>query len=176
MIQKEFNNAESSLTVKNSWIYKHFDSGPGTKIALYVNELVPINKNLEKEQIQSVANHCVIVKRLHWLPRINKCNERCMVECFEIENFGSSRTRYIPVDHPFWEKVQADVIKIFNKYSGSEVYSKKLNQLGKRLAEIKYGLLEKDWYNQKTKNGDKYEMIFFRKHPCYQLKFQTVSD
>ena len=47
------------------------------------------NKNLEKEQIQSVANHCVIVKRLHWLPRINTCNERCMVECFEIENFGS---------------------------------------------------------------------------------------
>ena len=155
----------------NSWIHEHFVNGPGTKILLYVNRLVPINRNLDVEQIKTVGNHCVVVEGItKWTHQMNKNNEKYEIDCFKIATFsGGEQTRYIPVDHPFWEDVQSEAEAINKKYLGSDLYSRKLDTLGKKLAKTKYGSLEGNWFAK----SDKYNMIFIRRHPCYQLKFAS---
>ena len=173
MSQTKFDSEKPS----NSWIYEHFTNGPGTKIALYVNRLVPINENLDKEQLKSVGWHCVVVEGItKWTHQTNENNEKYEVNCFKIETFGADdQTRYIPVDHPFWEEVQSAAETIFTK--GFDLFSRKLNSFGKRLAKVKYGTVEENWFeikNPKTPKNNKYNMIFIRKHhPCYQLKFTS---
>ena len=151
-------------TVKQSWIYKHFKNPAtkDTKVAIYVNAIVPINQNLgDYERIASTGNHSVLAIGIRKLP--NKNNE---IECLELENpGGSEQTRYVPVEHPFFEEVQVEVIKIFCD-AGSEIRSNRLNNYGKRLAEMKYGKLENNWHKIN------YEMFFVQAiHPWHKLEF-----
>ena len=166
------------------WIYDHFtnESTKDTKITLYINEYIPINEILYKRgiSINSVGNHCVIVKGIKpWKHRFNQNEKFHEVECFEIEDFGESeQTRYIPVDFPCFEEIQDQVNNILNKHF--ENSPRKLNQMGHKWAIKKYGSLEKNWFDQKTKSNriidDKYPMLFFRcLHPCFQLKFNVSS-
>ena len=137
-----------------------------TKIAIYVNAILPINQNLGEGEIESVGNHSVLVKGIkQWK---NKSNE--MIECLELESHGASeQTRIIPVDHPFFEEVQVEIMKIFHRYKGSDTRSSRLNNYREKLATIKWGKMEKNWYELK------YEMLFVRAiRPCYQLKFTAT--
>ena len=176
----------SPHTIRDSWIYKHFfphfndpkNNKEPSKIAIYVNSIISINKNMEQD-INKIPNHCVIVKGLAKFPK-NKT-----VLCLELENNGGSEaTKYIPVDHPFFEEVQIHVNKINANSSSHPFYRKKaLNRYGKGLAEMKWSKLEKNWYDLRKKvNADrqensgkeqpKYPMLFVRgRHSCYQLKF-----
>ena len=174
-------------TVQDSWIYKHFKaSKKPTKIAIYVNAVVPINQKLcdriDGEKISGVGNHCVVVKGIaDW-----KNLKGETIECLELENNGGCHeTKFIPVKHPFFEEVCVKVKAMCQK--GSDVSKTPLNRYGKELAEIKWGKgkLKSDWYeqkreqeaqkkNQKENRPDKYEMLFVRAtHPCYQLKFTS---
>ena len=193
--REQFKDAEKPLTVdklgnqrkiKDSWIYRHFKESntKDTKIAIYVNAVLPINQNLcdhiNVENIYSVVDHCVVVKGVvDW-----KNEYGGIIECLELENHGGcEQTRFIPVDHPFFEEVCIKVKEICQK--GSDAYKRQLNKYGKDLAEIKWGKnkLESDWYDLKRKLKkeierekwpDKYQMLFVRAiHPCYQLKFTS---
>ena len=175
-------------TIKDSWIYRHF-SEPQTKqskIAIYVNAIIPINQNLDKDlQLNCVGNHCVVVSGLTKWPK-NNLNG---IECLELENNGGrEETRYIPVDFPFFEEVQIEVDKIRKKKIGDDIYKNYMNKFGKKLVEKKWGSfqkIEKNWYEQKiapkegqkvdeAKQTSKYELRFVRGiHPCYQLKFTS---
>ena len=162
--------------IKNSWIYQHFkdDSTKKTKIALYVNSIIPINENLEPSEknethfIDKVGNHCVVACGL---------KDKNGKECLELEIFGGSdETRYIPVDFPFFEEVQIEVIKINAKYQagkqGVDCYNRAMNKLGKKLAEKKWEKLEKNWFEDVKR--PKYEMLFVRgSFPCFRLKFTS---
>ena len=182
---------KSIRTIKESWIYKHFVESEtkdakeraisATKIAIYVNAVIPINQNLGEGEIESVGNHSVLANGI----KLWKNDNGEMIECLELENHGGcEQTRYIPVEHPFFEEVQEQVTKIFQRFEGSEIRSKQLNKYGKSLARTKWGnKLESKWYNAKKvpRSGGqiddedlpyKYEMLFVRAtHPCYQLKF-----
>ena len=191
--QQKFNDAFQSLnieklgnqrTIKDSWIYKHFTNSEtrGTKIAIYVNAVLPINQNIcdhiNVETIYSVVKHCVVVKGVvDW-----KNENGGIIECLELENHGGcEQTRFIPVDHPFFEEV---CIQVRAKWR-SNAYKRQLNKYGKDLAGIKWGKnkLESDWYDlkkrpkkeiEREKWPDKYQMLFVRAtHPCYQLKFTS---
>merc|ERR1719394_1325804 len=98
----DFAEQTPGKSIKHSWIYKHFkdNSTKKTKIALYVNAVIPINKNLspngenEAHPINNVGNHCVVV---------NGLNNKNGKECLELENNGGcEETRFIPVDFPFY--------------------------------------------------------------------------
>ena len=160
-------------TIKESWIYTHFTKlkkrngkvrripTENTKIAIYVNAILPINENLDGGEIGSVGNHSVLVKGItDWKYKDNET-----IECLELENHGgSAQTRYIPVDHPFFEEVQVKVMRIFR--NGRSDHKRRLNTYGEKLATIKWGKMKKNWHEQN------YEMLFVRAiHPCYQLKF-----
>ena len=167
------------------WIYDHFknESTKDTKITLYINEYIPINQilyELVPNSINTVGNHCVIVKGIKpWKHQFNQNEKFHEVECFEIEDFGESeQTRFIPVDFPCFEEIQDQVNKILNKHF--ENSPSHLNQMGHKWAIKKYGSLEKNWFDQKTKSNriidDKYPMFFFRCFdPCFQLKFNVSS-
>ena len=184
-------NNKRIRTIKDSWIYTHFTKSETkhTKIAVYVNALLPINQNLvDYNTIQSVGNHSVLAKGLtKWR---NENNE--MVECLELEIYGGSdQDRFIPVEYPFFEDVQIEIKKIFDRNQGSDTRNRPLNKYGKQLAEIKWGKqftrnLKTEWYKVKkelrpgVQNDEedslyknlKYQMLFVRAiHPCYQLKF-----
>ena len=173
-------------SIKHSWIYEHFknNSTRKTKIALYVNAVIPINENLrpndlnETHLINNVGNHCVVVSGLS-----NKNGK----ECLELENNGGcEETRFIPVDFPFYEEIQIEVNKIndkFQKNKGIERYESAMNKLGKKWAEEKWGKIENNWFALKkepkesqkkvgVESRPKYEMLFVRgRFPCFQLKF-----
>ena len=168
-------------TIKSSWIYDHFKNKDtkDNKIAIYVNAVLPINKHLTSEQIESVGNHCVVVKGLtEWKNDDNK-----KIECLELENNGGcEETKFIPVDHPFFEHVRVEVQKILDK--GSETHERALNKTGEELAKAKWGKLEKNWFDAKKKvkgnqkkaekEQDRYQMLFVRAvHPCFGLKFTS---
>ena len=168
-------------TIRDSWIYTHFTNSEtkDTKIAVYVNALLPINQNLHGyETIQSVVNHSVLVKGIkEWKNEKNQ-----MIECLELEiHDESEETRFIPVDFPFFEVVQGKVKKIFDRYQGADTRNSPLNNYGRQLAEMKWGKMKKNWYtvekephpNSQIENLPyKYMMLFVRAiHPCYQLKF-----
>ena len=168
----------SKRTIRSSWIYEHFKKSE-TKIAVYVNAVLPINQNLNSEQIESVGNHCVVIKRIkEW-----KNEKGESIECLELENNGGSEeTKLIPVDHPFFEEVRVELRKIFNR--GSDFHANGLNNYGKKLAEKKWGKLDPKWYDVKKKPKStqkkvekeqyKYQMLFVRAvHPCYRLKFTS---
>ena len=171
--------------VRDSWIYTHFNAKltteeMPTKIALYVNVILPINQNLKYGQIDFVENHCVVIKGLRKWTENNR-----EFECLELDDTGTSNTRLIPVDFPFFEEVQVKVQQIFRESYGLEQCNRRLNRYGKALAELKYANLEKNWYDCKQKpkkkfanNIDenempyKYEMSFIKcGSPCFQLKF-----
>ena len=171
-----------------NWIKNHLmdESTKETKIALYVNQFIPINKrlfDLDGDPINNPGNHCVVVKGIKlWKHRINGDEELHEVKCFEIENFdGNEQMRYIPVDHPCFEEIQGKVNDIKKKYPGSDDRSRSLNKLGENLAKTKYGKkLETNWFELKTgpktkphsNIDDKYPVFFFRcLHPSFQLKF-----
>ena len=179
----------SHHTIRDSWIFDHFfphfndpkNNKEPSKIAIYVNSIISINKNMEQD-INKIPNHCVIVKGLAKFPK-NKT-----VLCLELENNGGSEeTKYIPVDHPFFEEVQIRVNKIeCGKSSDTDGRNNALNRYGKELAEMKWSKLEKNWYDlrkdvktDRQKNSDKeqpykYPMLFVRgRHSCYQLKFTS---
>jgi len=179
----------SHHTIRDSWIYNHFfphfndpkNNKEPSKIAIYVNSIISINQNIEQD-ITKISNHCVIVKGLAKFPK-NKT-----VLCLELENNGGcEETKYIPVDHPFFEEVQINVRKINADYSSNPFNLKKyLNKYGEELAKMKWSKLEKNWYDlrkevkaDKQKNTDKqkpykYPMLFVRgRHSGYQLKFTS---
>ena len=173
--------------IRDSWIYEHFkkDSTKKTKIALYVNAVIPINQNLKPSEknemhvIEKIGNHCVVALGL---------NVKNGKECLELEiHGGCDETRFIPVDFPFFEEVQIEVKKINAKYHNQGVgfYNRAMNKLGTNLAEKKWGKVENNWFelrvpNEGQKKVDeyrmrwKYEMLFVRGiHPCFQLKFTS---
>ena len=168
-------------TIRSSWIYDHFKNPDtrDTKIAIYVNAVLPINKHLTLEQMESVGNHCVVVKGLtEW-----KTDDNKKIECLELENNGGcEETKFIPVDHPFFEQVRVNVKEIFDK--GSELHERELNKYGERLAITKWGKLEKNWFDAKKKvkgnqkkvekEQHRYQMLFVRAvHQCFGLKFTS---
>ena len=175
------------LTIKDTWIYEHFSNEltKKSKIALYVNEVIPINQNLDISQINSIGNHCVVVSGLTKWPK----NDQNGIECLELEIYGGSdEMRYIPVEFPFFEKIYIEVKKIVAEQydKGSDIYNSHINKFGKRLAKKKWGRIKNNWFEQKPginkeqKNVDeakqqfKYDMIFVRGiYPCYQLKFTS---
>ena len=194
--REQFKDAEKPLTVdklgnqrkiKDSWIYRHFKESntKDTKIAIYVNAVLPINQNLcdriDIDEINGVGNHCVVVKGLaNW-----KNGNGGTIECLELENNGGcEQTKFIPVEHPFFEEV---CIKVKAEWQKRD--KRYLNKYGKELAEMKWGKnkLESDWYNRKKepkqdtqkkltkeKWPDKYPMLFVRAiHPCFQLEFTS---
>ena len=180
--------------IRDSWIYDHFknDSTKKTKIALYINAVIPINQNLEPSEknqmhnIEKIGNHCVVALGLE-----NKNGK----ECLELEiHGGCEETRFIPVDFPFFEEIQIEVKKInvkhHNKNQGVDYYNTAMNNLGKKWALQKWGKLEKrngkNWYEQEKESTEsknkvdgskkqwKYQMLFVRGiHPCFQLKFTS---
>ena len=162
-------------TIRDSWIYQHFKNPAtkNTKLTLYVNTSIVINEKLEENDIISAGNHCVIVKGIKkWTYEANPKDTEMdhmdsrYVECLEIENHTAcEQTKYIPVDHPFFEEVEGRVRKIFRRYPGSE--QSHLNKYGRDLGKIKYGSLIKTW-----EDLIKYKMVFIRaRYPYYQLKF-----
>ena len=164
-------------TIRDSWIYQHFKNPDtkNTKLTLYVNTIIVINENLREDDIISAGNHCVIVKGIKkWTYEANPKDTEMdhmdsrYVECLEIENHTAcEQTKYIPVDHPFFEEVEGRVREIYRRYPGSE--QSHLNRYGRALGKIKYGSLIKTW-----EDLDKYKMVFIRaKYPYYQLKFTT---
>ena len=162
----ETNNLEqlgNQRTIKKSWIYDHFKiSQRKEKIAIYVNAIVPINQNLDDyDRIASTGNHSVLAIGIR-----SRKIKHAEIECLELENpGGSEQTRYVPVEHPFFEEVQVEVKKIFCD-AGSEIRSNRLNNYGKRLAEMKYGKLENNWHKIN------YEMFFVQAiHPWHKLEF-----
>ena len=175
--------------IKNSWIYTHFTrpETKDTKIAVYVNTLLPINQNLDDyKEIESVANHSVIAKGITTWENDN----HEMIECLELEiHDGSNQDRFIPVEFPFFEEVQVKIKKIFFCNEGSDTQKRPLNKYGTELAKIKWGQkLETEWYNVRkelkpsAKNDEednqyknlKYQMLFVRAiRPCFQLKFTS---
>merc|ERR1711917_223554 len=55
--------------IRDSWIYEHFknDSTKKTKIALYVNQSIPINQNLYlMHNIEEIGNHCAVALGLEY--------------------------------------------------------------------------------------------------------------
>ena len=177
--------------IKDSWIYRHFkdESTNKTKIAIYVNAVVPINQHLEKttnqpHEINNVGNHCVVVCGIKY---------KNGIEGLELENNGGcEETRFIPVEFPFFEEIQIEVNKINAKYcnKGVENYDREMNNLGKKWALQKWGKLEKqngkNWYEQEKESTEsknkvdgskkqwKYQMLFVRGiYPCFQLKFTS---
>ena len=172
-------------TIRDSWIYEHFSKlqTNQSKIALYVSQIIPINQNLDASNVSSIGNHCVIARGLAKWPK----NDPNGIECLELEiHGGSDEMRYIPVDFPFFEEVQIEVIKLREKHNSDENYKNAMNKLGKKWAEQKWGEIEKNWYElkKKPKEGQeeadkakqpwKYGMIFVRGiHPCFQLKFTS---
>ena len=172
-------NNKRIRTIKDSWIYTHFKNSEtkDTKIAVYVNALLPINQNLfHDEIIRTVVSHSVLVKGIkQWK---NDKNEK--VECLELEiHDESEETRFIPVECPFFEEVRERVMEIFRHTS--ETWSRKLDRYGEQLAEMKWGKMKRNWYTvEKDPHPNsqigywpyRYQMLFVRAiHPCYQLKF-----
>ena len=188
-IQESLKNPDSSedrKTIRHSWLYKHFkdNSTKLSKIALYVNAVLPIDETLDVSNLNSVGNHCVVVNGLAKWPK----NRPDGIECLELENNGGcEQTRFIPVDFPFFEEVQIDVNKLHHSYGhkGTDIYHPRINNFGKKLVEKKWGKFEtigKNWYKQKKvpKEGQKkdeqskYELLFVRgRSPCFQLKFTS---
>ena len=184
----------SVRTIKDSWIYKHFvnqKSKPETEripITTYVNTILPINQRLTKDDFASVGNHCVMIKGLK-----NPWPKYPNIECLELEtNDTCKATKYIPVNHPFFEEVKIK-IKQLEKIDGS--YDREeLNKYGKELAVMKWGKVEdsgkKPWYDVKDwpKNSQagnideeklphKYDMIFIRgRTKAFQLEFTKPSN
>ena len=127
-------------TIKDSWIYEHFskmlnssDQTTQPRIALYVTEIIPINQNFDASRINSVGNDCVIASGLAKWPK----NDPNGIECLELEIYGDSdEMRYIPVDFPFFEEIQININKIYqrNKNSDTDIYNRDMNRLGKKLA------------------------------------------
>ena len=161
--------------IKKSFLYEHF-SNPITKknkIVLYVTEIISVNEYLKKDQINGIGSHCLIMTGIkHFKHPLNRNNDNHAVQYFEIEDFsGNNRTRYMPVDHPFYEEVQFKVNNIIGN-KGAEMYEPQLKKYGRELAKIKYGLIE-----SKTKNDDMFKMSFIRAQlPCFQLTFTTESE
>lgn len=175
----------SEIKIKDSWIYRHFKPDNSVEknplpIAVYVNEILPINQNLTADRINFVRNHCVLVKGVK-----EKSINGQTVEFLELDKNSHADIREIPIDFPFFEKVQFDLKKIFINNPGVDQLELKLNQYGKKLAELKYSCLEKNWYNLKknfktdlendtryNQSQSKYNMTFIRSRiPCFQLKF-----
>ena len=84
-----------------NWIKNHFteESTKETKIALYVNQLIPINKKLfylAGDPTNNPEDHCVVVKGIKlWKHQINRDEELHEVKCFEIENLMEMKKRDI---------------------------------------------------------------------------------
>ena len=165
--------------IRDSWIYDHFtnDSTKKTKIALYVNSVIPINQNLEPSEknemhdIEKIVNHCVVALGL---------KVKNGKECLELEIYGGcDDTRFIPVDFPFFEEIQIEVKKINAKHHNQnqgvgDYYNRAMNKLGRHWAEKKWGTMEKKWWNKLNECQWKYEMLFVQGiHPCFKLKFTS---
>ena len=164
---KNDQRSETYTTIKKSWIYDHFTKAEtkNEKIAIFVNSLFPINQNLDEHQIASVGNHLVLAKGIaRWE---NENNEE--VECLELETHDRrDQTKFIPVECPFFEEVQAKINEILQKHPDDDSRKELLNKYGKELAQMKMGSqLDTYWYHQQ-----KYHMLFVRaESPSYQLKF-----
>ena len=154
-------------TIKNSWIYDHFTRAEtkNAKISIFVNSLFPIDQNLDEHQIASVGNHCVLVKGIaRWE---NENNE--IVECFELETHDRrDQTKFIPVEYPSFEEVQAKINEILQNYPEGDNRKESLNKYGEELAQMK----NRSQLDTNCHNEQKYHMLFVRaEHPSYQLEF-----
>ena len=111
------------------------------------------------------------------------------MECLELANTGGGEdSKYIPLEHPFFEEVQIKMYKIMNM--GSPMNKTALNKYGKALCESKYNTrLGQNWFNEKKETNkddkdkssseprDKYQLFFIRAFsPCYQLEFRVTKD
>ena len=154
-------------TIKNSWIYEHFTK-PETKnikIAIFVNSLFRINENLDGPKIESDGNHFVLAKGIaRW-----KSENDEIIECLELETHDCfDQTRYIPVESPFYEEVQAKVNEILQNYPEDQSRNESLNKYGEKLAQMKIS----SQLDTNCHNEQKYHMLFVRAElPSYQLKF-----
>merc|ERR1712176_1616587 len=95
----------------------------------------------------TVGSHCVVAKGIKiWPP-----NSR--VECLELENTGGSEdSKFIPLDHPFFEEVEININQI--KRLGFPKNFQFLNKYGKALCESKYNTkLDSHWYKEKKGNS-----------------------
>ena len=170
-------------TIRDSWIYQHFKNPAtkNTKLTLYVNTSIVINEKLKEDDIISAGNHCVIVKGIkdRWTYEANPKEQEMgdmnshYVECLEIENHSAcEQTKYIPVDHPFFEEIEGRVRMIYQRFltnNNEKNKDRSMNEYGEKLGKIKYGSLIKTW-----EDLNKYKMVFIRaRYPYYQLKFTT---
>ena len=177
------NSNKPRKTIKNSWIYEHFSNKntKQSKIALYVNQIIHINQNLNHDDAldkdfwkKSIGNHCAIAVGLAKWPKNNPNG----IECLELEiHGGSDEMRYIPVEFPFFEDIQIEIYKIAKNGS----YNSAINKLGKKWVTKKWGNFEKieqKWYEEKKANQEwKYQMFFVRGiHPCFRLKFKIDNQ
>ena len=138
------------------------------KLAIYVNQVIPINETYRDNDYSQVKSHCVIVTGIKQIDG---------VKCLVLENNGGHEPmKYIPVDFPFFEDVinKLQKIEIENHNDPSNI-RKKLNNYGLALAQKKWKSLRKDknWYAEENDNGElKYQMFFVRGScPIYKLEF-----
>ena len=134
-------------------------------LAIYVNQIIPINEKYRDHDYSQVKSHCVIVTGIKQIDG---------VKCLVLENNGGhEQMKYLPVDFPFFEEVQYDIQNIIGK---TEPYNirKKLNNYGLTLAQKRWtSLRNENWHDKKNDDGEpKYQMFFVRGScPIYKLEF-----
>ena len=136
------NSNKPGKTIKDSWIYEHFNNKNTnqSRIALYVNQFIHINQKLDRYDAlaikNSIGNHCAIAVGLAKWPKNNPNG----IECLELEiHGGSDEMRYIPVEFPFFEDIQIEIYKIAKNGS----YNSAINKSGKKWVTKKWGNFEK---------------------------------
>ena len=163
----------SGKTIKDSEIYDHFKvKQRSQKLAIYVNQIIPINQEYLNQVEGPIGSHCVVATG------IKIKND---VECLVLENHGGdNELKYIPVDFPFFEEVENKIDDLKIKYeSNPDNIKKYLNKHGLELAQIKWPILKKqkkttNWYKNEN-DEQKYQMVFVKGFsPIYKLEFEQI--
>ena len=164
----------SGKTIKNSEIYDHFKvKQRSQKLAIYVNQIIPINQEYLNQVEGPIGSHCVVATG------IKVEND---VECLVLENHGGdNELKYIPVDFPFFEEVEYNIDEYKREnFHNPDNIKRQLNAYGLRLAKKKWqnvpNTRNKPWYAEKNKNGEsKYQMVFVKGFsPIYKLEFEKI--
>lgn len=171
--------------IGDSWIYNHYkdDKTKANKIVLYVTQPLTINEIVNFESpnaLTSVGSHCMVVKGIKKRKFENQTDtQNHFEEFFEIENFDGGRNRFISVQNPFFEEVQAIVEQIF-----LDLYAVEYKQERKKRLDLYGKILEKKLNSFENHRDHIFirAMVpgFERKMiPCFQLRFNmedTVMD
>ena len=159
-----------SKTIKDSEIYDHFKiKKRSQKLAIYVNQIIPINQEYLNQVEGPIGSHCVVATGI----KVENGVE-CLVLVY-------NELKYIPVDFPFFEEVEnnIDALKRENHLNPDNI-KRQLNAYGLRLAKKKWQTVpntkRKPWYAEKNKNGEpKYQMVFVKGFsPIYKLEFEKI--